>query len=310
MTMKNRPSIYTKAQLAEMLYERNAVALWDQINGPPYWYAANVPGPLYVNTEKIIGEINASNLLDTIDDILSADPTSEGRSPRIRHVIMEEFDNNIQYQKVISTLLKIIDKVDLARIRAISGGERRDWLFSIPIAGLIGMDHFYLYKSGSYYLSADQHISSPSSKSLLHIADLIHNASSYFDCWLPTTLHAGFRIIATCAVLSRGSNGLMRLRSKGISAEVLQTIDDAYFEQLSQRSIINKARSKELEIYFRSNKYWFIKYLMKDISVFLDEKLDQKSRLRMSKFFESDPWNISLSDKAALTELRKVTAPL
>ena len=74
-------------------------------------------------------------------------------------------------------------------IDVISGGERRDWFFSIPVSIELELPHIFLFKNGlATQCNPDGSIEKTLNikrKRVLHVSDIINLASSYFKSWLP-----------------------------------------------------------------------------------------------------------------------------
>ena len=60
----------------------------------------------------------------------------------------------------------------------VSGGERRDWFFSIPIAYLSNKPHLFIFMNLKV-IQDNKEIYDIQNKNVTHIADLITQASSY-----------------------------------------------------------------------------------------------------------------------------------
>ena len=139
--------IYTQEELLKLIHDTHAVSIWDHSKGPVFWYALNVPGPFYVNTEMIIGSALSEKLLREITAIVAGTIDTQARAKQLQHLIMDAYKTSPSWQRIIATL------VDLARTKyphhdftIISGGERRDFLFSIPFAQACDLPHLFLFK--------------------------------------------------------------------------------------------------------------------------------------------------------------------
>lgn len=96
--------------------------------------------------------------------------------------------NGADYSKAcqdLSYALSINFRADLPGDLVISGGETRDWMFSLPIAVDLGIPHAMIYKDGKI-LGADV-----KGKEVIHIADLNNEGSSPRDHWIPAIRKAG-----------------------------------------------------------------------------------------------------------------------
>jgi orotate phosphoribosyltransferase len=279
----------TQNDLLKLIHETKAVSIWSHKTGPVFWYAASVPGPFYVNTELVIGPELAPLLLDQITNIIAETSEPTGRATKLNDAILSAYKNSAMYQRVIAAMIaKAKTEFPAGSYDVISGGERRDWLFSIPLAHEIGIDHVYLFKDHSAYCKRPL----KNGEKALHVADLINNAASYFDLWFPILAQAKLECIGTLCVNTRGSNGLNRLTEYGLKTVTLNGVDTAFFEKSLAGGLIDRETLTEITAYFSSPQEWARKYLMKDVELFDVQALDKKSFERLQSFFTKDPWNL------------------
>jgi orotate phosphoribosyltransferase len=275
--------------LLKLIHDTKAVSIWNRKTGPVFWYAAGVPGPFYVNTELVVGPELAKKLLDQITSIVAGSNDPATRVAQLNKAILGAYENSPAYKQVIAAMIaKAKEEFPSGSYAAISGGERRDWLFSIPFAKETGTRHLFLFKNGTYY--SEEPIM-PGEKTL-HIADLINNAASYFDLWLPILQKAQLPCAGTLCVNSRGSNGVDRLKANGNKVVALNSIDASFFEQWQKEGLTDQATLEELKIFFASAKEWGRKYLTADVGIFDVAGLDGKSFERLQGFFAQDPWGL------------------
>lgn len=293
---------YDKDGLTTALFSTDAISIWNNQTGPVFWYAANVPGPFYVNTEKLIGGAAAEKLLQDINVILAKDVTLAEKSELIHDTVMTEYNTNTIFQKVIATLLVKARAQFGERYNCISGGERRDWFFSIPFAHESQLDHIFLFKDQSIFTRPyrDQAQSSPK---VLHVADLINNAASYFSNWLPTLKQHNLPLIGTACVITRGSAGIDKLKEANVEICALKNIDPAFFAELREINLIDKTAAEEITAYFTSKEDWAKKYILSKPHLFKMETLDSKSKERLKFFLENDPWNLRANDNEVFSKL-------
>jgi len=297
--------IYTQEDLMKRILDTKAVSIWNHQTGPIFWYAASIPGPFYVNTELTIGPELSAGLLKNITDICKEGPDARTRAEKLEALIMDAYEKDEIFKNVIETMAARI-KSDFAdgSFSLISGGERRDWLFSIPVAKLLGIKHAYLFKNGELYCAE------PLAKGeiALHIADLINNAASYFDAWLPILQKADLGCIGTICINSRGSNGVDRLLANGQKVVALNSVDVAFFEKCQASGLIDAATLEELKVFFRSAKEWASTYVMDKPELFNVANIDTKSFERLQTFFTKDPWDLRASHQAFFTAMEAAIA--
>lgn len=275
--------------LLKRIHETKAVSIWDHRTGPVFWYAANVPGPFYVNTEQVLGKALADSLLKKITSIIETIPTPAARATELNSLIRTAYESDADYRFVLDLLIdKIRTSFDLSNITAISGGERRDWLFSLPVAWALGIPHLYLFKNKSHYCEAPI----GEGATVLHVSDLINNAASYFDLWLPILDALGITCIGTACVCTRGDNGLNRLEAAGYKVVALNHIDLDFFRKSAESGIIRAEVVDEIATYLTSGRAWADRYLMGNAELYGMQNLDKKSFDRLYNFFSQDVWQL------------------
>lgn len=292
--MKKTP--YSIAEVNSRLISTETVSLWNSDEGPVYWYAANVPGPFYVNTERLIGREAAGKLLGTLSSIVQMAASMSEKAALLRDAVLAEYLSNSDYQRVVANLRAVIAEQEISGKFVISGGERRDWFFSVPLAYEARVPHVFLFKDGGIYV--DTPIVDVNSKvtEVIHVADLIHNAASYTDLWIPSLRNHGISIKSTVAFISRGTAGLEILERQGISARVVATIQENFFDRLCSQGLIGEEKLSELQLYYASQTEWARKYIVSNPEVLQASQLDQKSRARLQAFLRDDPWGLAMGD--------------
>jgi len=292
--------IYTQSDLMKLIHDTSAVSIWDSSQGPVFWYAANVPGPFYVNTEKVIGSALAERLLNEMNTIISATPDAASRAEQLYNLIMDSYRSNTSWKRIISTMIdRARSEFAISDASLISGGERRDWLFSIPLAYTINLPHLYLFKNKTSYCSSQ--ISS--GQSVLHVSDLINNAASYFDTWQPAMRGLKVECIGNLCMNLRGENGLRRLQEDGQKVIALVTIDLDFFRRLHEAGLIAKETFEEISVFFSSSVQWASKYLIDKPELFDTQNCVQKDFERLKYFIAHDPWKIRPQHETFFTNM-------
>ena len=77
---------------------------------------------------------------------------------------------------------------------------------------------------------------------LVHIADLITEASSYERAWVPALRDLGSDITDTIAVVDRHQNGRAVLTGLGVNMETLTGINKELFDEAVNNGAIDKAQ--------------------------------------------------------------------
>jgi orotate phosphoribosyltransferase len=275
--------------MMKLILDSQALSIWNRETGQVYWYAAGTPGPFYLNTEIMLGKDFAAKLLVDITDSLAKEQTAQSRAERVTQHVRMAVAKNKTYQTIIEALAAKADETfPRDSYTVISGGERRDWLFSILLADALNKPHLYLFKNKS--LHSEQPL--PTGAKVLHVADLINNAASYFDAWLPILKNANAACIGTLSVNTRGADGVKRLRDAHYTVAALNHVDQAFFNDAATKGLIDAATRDELAVFFDSGPAWARRYLMDKPDLFKPETLDAKSHERMLSFFANDPWKL------------------
>lgn len=290
---------YSDNEMLKLLHDSKALSIWDRKKGPVFWYIAGVPGPFYVNTEMMIGADLAAGLLEKINGILAASKDPAARAAQLDKLILAACNETPAYREVIATMAAKAKK-EFPSVSWVSGGERRDWLFSIPFARATGLKHVYLYKDKSLW-AAD---ALKPGETGFHIADLINNAASYFDFWLPALEQAKLKCAGTMCINTRGSAGVERLQKAGQKVVAFNSVDLGLFRQSLAGGLIDQATYDEIAAHFASPREWAVQYLMGDTSLFNVARCDKKSFERLKGFLAGDPWKLRGEYPAFFDELQ------
>ena len=204
----------------------------------------------------------------------------------------------------------------------ISGGQRRDWLFSAPVAYKLKKQHVSLFKDGTAMeirnpLKKD---SSPkkdfsgkhvAGRVSIHISDLLTTGSSAYDDrkapptgWIPQLREAGAGIYNIYAVVSRLQEGEENLKRHGVTACALLYIDGNFLAQHSQQPLIACH-------YYSDPHKWSEKYLREHgidtfVGAFAPEKMAKDKRAASFLYVYEKVLNEPRSGKGTLmNELRQ-----
>ena len=257
----------------------------------PFWYTSGKLGPFYINTHFLVkDEAEASRMLKVIESAISEDKL---KAPG---VIFEEFmalyKESETFRNVTDQLVKEASKYDFDFI---SGGERRDYFFSMLPAHILGKPHVTIYKDQTAVVT-DPEFRSPkiadatilSGKKILHIADLITEASSYERAWVPVIRGLGADISDTIAVIDRHQNGREGLKGLGVDMDTLAGIDKTLFDQALTGKYINE-QQYDLVMKFLSDPDKYMKDFISDHPDFIKEqialggKAKERAELAISK---------------------------
>ena len=212
------------------LFETDAVRVCPE--GQPFWYTSGKLGPFYINTQFLFGSETAANeLLAVIEAACAGDKLAFYDAVWAR--IAQQLDACPIYAQLIDLLCDAARAMD---VDFVSGGERRDFFFSMPVARKLGLGHLSIFKDlSSVYTDRDGR-SMPSEqaglagKRSVHIADLITVASSYVRAWIPAVEALGAKITRSLAVVDRDQGGSQILAGAGCPLTTLVVIKPELFE--------------------------------------------------------------------------------
>lgn len=245
-------------------------------------------GPYFINTHFLYGsEESAVELLKFID----VEKENKLEIPKkILDKCLEQYHTNSIYQYVVDTMIAYIkDHLILSEIDYISGGERRDWFFANIIAYLLKKPFISVFKDLSCVIStSDFQETTPSEnlegKKVLHIADLVTEASSYVRAWVPAVQSLGAEITSSVVVVDRMQGGNDRLKSLGIDAHSLVQIAPSMFNQAFEMGIITESQKEMLNQFFENPDETMKQFLLEhpdfiQNALHADEKTIVRARL-------------------------------
>lgn len=218
--------------------------------GEVFWYTSGTVGPYYINTEYLYGgPEQAQQLLSFIDE-----HKEDADFPqRLQERVEQQYAKNTVYRQVVDGLVALARESG-AEFNSVSGGERRDWFFSLAVAERLGKPSVLIYKDGRTVVLDGQKLRPVCTNDMdvLHVADLVTEASSYVRDWIPAVAAGGGRIAYAANVIDRGQGGLETLAKQDVAAGSLMRIDDALFGRLRAMRQIDAARHALLIRYHRN----------------------------------------------------------
>ncbi len=221
------------------LFETDAVRVCPE--GQPFWYTSGKLGPFYINTQFLYGsEADANRLLAVIEEACAGDKLAF--YDKVWADISAQLESCPIFAQLIDLLCEEAKKMD---VDFISGGERRDYFFSMPVARKLGMGHLSIFKDLSTVYTDANGVSMPSEaanlagKKSVHIADLITVASSYIRAWIPAVEALGAKIAYSLAVVDRDQGGSQILADAGCPLTTLVVIKKELFETAKQLGRVN-----------------------------------------------------------------------
>ncbi len=259
--------------IQDYLFATNAVRVSDPEK--PFWYASGTLGPFYVNTHFLIeSEEKANELLSKIEDAAAGDRTDFLSA--IFPFIKNQYERSESYKMVID---QIVSKAKELEFDYISGGERRDFFFSVMPAFILGKPHVSIFKDGETYYSSSVEAKAVkigkgdlSGKKALHIADLITEASSYTNAWIPSIRNLGSEITDTIAVINRLQGGEENLRKEGVNMYTFANIEFSLFKDAAEKGILTDAQ-KDMVARFMKDPIEYMKEFLLAHPSFIDDQI-------------------------------------
>ena len=185
------------------------------------------------------GPERAQQLLAFIDE-----HKEDGDFPQcLQERVEKQYAKDEVYRQVVDGLV-VLARESGSHFNSVSGGERRDWFFSLAVAERLGKPSLLIYKDRHTVVLDGQKLRPVRANDMdvLHVADLVTEASSYVRDWIPAVAASGGRIAYSANVIDRGQGGLETLKEQGITAGALMRIDDALFDRLYEMGQIDEAQ--------------------------------------------------------------------
>ena len=283
------------SNLVSYLFKTNALRICP--DNKPFWYTSGKIGPYYINTHFLYGsEQDAVNLLGFID---AEKENKETLPKKVFEKTLEHYNGNEIYKNVIDEMIEFIkSNINIDDIDYISGGERRDWFFSNIIANKLNKPHITIYKdlsmivNNSTFESAIDKSNVQNGK-VLHIADLITEASSYIRAWIPAIESLGAKIAWSTVVVDRMQGGKEKLENANIKSLSMINIDENLFESALNMDIINESQFSMLKNFYENPDETMRNFLIEHPE-FLENALasDEKTAARAKLCIDSNLYNL------------------
>ncbi len=286
-----------RRKLVSWLFGTNALRVCPE--DKPFWYTSGTIGPYYINTEFLYGgQEKAGELLAVID----REKNNRLACPlTIAAMLRQNYVGNEIYRELIDNMTDSIKgNINVDEIDLVSGGERRDWFFSLIIAEKLGKPHITIYKDLAAVMSQGELTRIMSGreiegKNVLHIADLITEGSSYERAWIPAVRNRGGEIKWSLVVVDRKQGGEEMLLDNRIKAFSMIGVDKYLFEEALRMNLINKRQFTMIMDYINNPKETMRRFLLEHPE-FLEEALksDEKTKERAMLCLEKNLYNIDI----------------
>ena len=276
--------------LKSHLFETNAVKV---CNGDkPFWYTSGKIGPYFINTHFVYGsEQDAADFLSFIDDNKD---DKLALPKKLLDRVLKQYEENSIYHDVVDEMIQFIkSNINVDDIDYISGGERRDWYFSVIASYLLKKPHLTIFKDLGLVKSDSNFENTNTSTSLngkkvLHIADLMNQASSYIRAWIPAIQDLGGELVWSLVLVDRMQGGKERLEDLGIKAYNVAQIDEDLFKTALDKGVIDNTQF-ELVCNFMKDPDGSMEKFVKEHPEFIENSLnsDEKTAKRAQLCIDS-----------------------
>jgi len=215
-------------QLTSWLFETGALRAAPEDS--PFFYTSGLIGPYYINTHFLYGgEKDATELLALID---GKSNDREGVTAAVADAAVRQYDAGGVYKQLIDGMCAFIDANVGHDFDFVSGGERRDWFFSVMTARLLGKGHLTIFKDLEIREGATgQKATALEGARVLHVSDIITTASSYTRAWIPAIVGLGGRMVWSLSVLNRGQGGDRAIEEDGARSFSMALIGRELFDR-------------------------------------------------------------------------------
>lgn len=265
--------------LINWLFETNAVRVCPE--GKPFWYTSGTIGPYYINTHFLYGSENkALELLEKID----AEKAEKLTCPeRLLSSMEANYTSDKIYKGLIDSMLDFIkSNIDVENIEYVSGGERRDWFFSLLVAKGLEKPHITIYKDLSAVITENGETRAAESicgARVLHVADLITEASSYERAWIPAIKNICGQMTESIVVVDRLQGGAELLEKNDVCSFAMVSINKEFFDKALDLGHINKGQYDML-LGYTADPRESMRSFIKEHPEFLENALKADSRTK------------------------------
>ena len=254
-------------------------------------------GPYYINTHFLYGsEQEALDLLKFID---TEKEDKKSFPKKVFEKTWDHYNENEIYKNVIDEMIEFIkENIDINEIDYISGGERRDWFFSNIIANKLSKPHITIYKDLDLVVNdstfeTEINTSNVAGAKILHIADLITEASSYIRAWIPAIESLNAKIVWSTVVVDRMQGGCEKLEAQNVKSLSIINIDEGLFKNALDMNIINNSQYEMLKNFYENPDQTMRNFLISHPE-FLENALksDEKTASRAKLCIDNNLYNL------------------
>ncbi len=213
----------------------------------PFKYRAGF-GPYIYQAQYLFGGENAAN--EILEIIAKYKDNPIQLIQILSDKINRQYQQNKSYKDTIDYLKQYIQfNVQMKDVDIISGGERRDWFFSLLLAQLFNKPHLTIFKNGNAYINNDCHFlmkQNLTGSRALHITDNLVKAKSFNNAWIPFTKQLGVTITNAISVFDRCNIGHHTLEENKIDHKALFSVNSDLFKEFFENGYIDERQYKLL----------------------------------------------------------------
>lgn len=293
------------SNIINYLFETNAIKFCKE--NEPFWYTSGKIGPYFFNAQFVYGsEEESKELLDYITEELASINNGVSNKKdlpkKVLDKVLAQYNSNKIYYDVINQMKEYIENnIGLDNFEYISGGERRDWYFSIILAYLLKKPHLTVFKdmsalsSDSEFITTDE-ISNLNGAKVLHLADLITTASSYIKMWVPIINNLNGIMEHTLVIIDRNQGGKENLAEIGVKSHALATVDKNLFNHALELGFITQNQLDFINKYFDNPDGTMKEFLIKHPE-FVENSLkstNERTLKRVHTMIDEDLYGLGL----------------
>ena len=280
-------------ELVSLLFETKAFKVADE--NKPFWYTSGKLGPYFINVDYLYGSKEDSESLLKIIDELLLNESKENIPSILFEYVNKHYEENKIFKTTIDKLVSFIEKnINIDSIDYISGGERRDWFFSILVAYLLGKPHITIFKDLTTVVSTCDFeettlIDTLTNKNVFHVTDLLNTASSFERAWVPAITKLGSIMQWAIYPVDRNQGGYKCLENLQVAPLSLITLNEELFEIAFNKGIISENQKNILNKYFEDPEETMQEFInshptfINDVIANGDEKSAKRAKLCLEK---------------------------
>lgn len=291
------------SNILSYLFETNAIKFCKE--NEPFWYTSGKIGPYFFNSQYVYGgEQESADFLNYITDELSLINNGTNNKldlpSKLHKKVTKQYETNKIYNDVINQMKEYIEKnIGIDNFEYISGGERRDWYFSIIIAKLLNKKHLTIFKDMSALVSSSdfsktEPISDLKGAKVLHLADLITTASSYVKMWVPIINNLNGKMENSLVLIDRNQGGREILKNIGVNSHALTKVDKSLFKEALNLGFINQEQLNMINKYFDNPDETMRQFLI-DHPEFIEKSLhsdNERTLKRVHTLIDENLYNL------------------